>query len=985
MAPSLLVDRTDGADPASPEPELVLEGGSNKPLELSDPSCLWLVEAGFVDVFVCSVDRSARSGIRHHIARFSAGALLFGAPPVEIWGRRLQLLAVGSMDSRLRSVQQDLEAAVSGAPERLENWFGALVRAAAVDDGSWPERFLEPGSTVLAAGERGSADPRCMLWLSASGAIGLLGGPPSPVAASLPLVGRAWVTAPQEVTLMAMRQPSADTLDLAIEELHARLLERIAARLERAAVEEQRRLSETSQREQLTVRQGLETMAELAGPRRAVEKTPPADPLLHALSAVCKHLGASLPAVRQNQPASDAPAAGRRDQLRELLATVGLRGRKVLLRDRWWRREGSPMIGWYGEDRRPVALLPLSAGHWRAVAGSTTSVVDEALAARLEGDAVQVYPAPDKAPVGLLRLFRLGSTGLVRDALGLVVMGLAAALLGLVLPMLTGLAFDAVVPRGDSTALVEIVAGLVAAALGRACFEMVKALAIVRLEGRLDERLQAFLMDRLIRLPARFFRRYSSGDLGDRVLGIQALRQVMTEAGVTALLGGVFSLVSFGLLVLYDLRLGLVAMVLILVIVAVNAALSMGQLRHERERLRNQGSVDGFVLQLIIGVAKLRVAAAEARAMTQWIWRFAGQKARFVAAQRYVAAQQVAQALLPTLALMALYGALIWLTKGDSEQALMRSMVVDPGQDETPSLFSTGSFVAFAAAFGQLLSAMTEMANAASKLQAALPLLERARPLLAAVPETPEQSELPGRLEGRIELRHVCFRYSDDGPPVLSDLSMTIEAGAYVAVVGASGSGKSTLIRLLLGFESPESGGLYFDGRGADRLDLAALRRQIGVVLQHGRITSGSLHEIILGDSALGLDRAWAAARLVGLDRDIEAMPMGMHTVVPDGAGTLSGGQRQRLLIARALVHRPRILLLDEATSALDNRTQAVVTETLAKLSVTRLVIAHRLSTIRQADHVFVLDRGRLVEQGKYEDLIERAGAFAALARRQLL
>jgi ABC-type bacteriocin/lantibiotic exporter with double-glycine peptidase domain len=248
-----------------------------------------------------------------------------------------------------------------------------------------------------------------------------------------------------------------------------------------------------------------------------------------------------------------------------------------------------------------------------------------------------------------------------------------------------------------------------------------------------------------------------------------------------------------------------------------------------------------------------------------------------------------------------------------------------------------------------------------------------------------DQADSPGRLEGRIELRRVGFRYADDAPMVISDLTLTIEPGAFVAVVGPSGSGKSTLIRLLLGFERPQTGGIYFDGRSAERLNLGAVRRQIGVVLQHGRITAGSLYQNILGDAPLGLDDAWRAARLVGLDQDIEAMPMGMHTVLNDGGGMLSGGQRQRVLIARALVHRPRILLLDEATSALDNRTQAVVTDTLAKLSVTRVVIAHRLSTIRQVDHIFVLDGGRLVEQGGYQDLIERNGAFTALARRQLL
>ena len=240
-------------------------------------------------------------------------------------------------------------------------------------------------------------------------------------------------------------------------------------------------------------------------------------------------------------------------------------------------------------------------------------------------------------------------------------------------------------------------------------------------------------------------------------------------------------------------------------------------------------------------------------------------------------------------------------------------------------------------------------------------------------------------LEGAIELRKVSFRYTPDGPLVLNELDLSIPAGAYAALVGPSGSGKSTIIRLLLGFEKQESGEIFFDGRPAERLDLAALRRQMGVVLQHARITSGSLHDNIVGSGGASLQDAWAAARLVGLDGDIEAMPMGMHTVLPDGGGTLSGGQRQRLLIARALVHRPRILLLDEATSALDNRTQAIVAETLEKLSVTRLVIAHRLSTIRGADRIFVMERGRLADAGGFDELMSRSAVFDRLVRRQLL
>jgi ABC-type bacteriocin/lantibiotic exporter with double-glycine peptidase domain len=266
-----------------------------------------------------------------------------------------------------------------------------------------------------------------------------------------------------------------------------------------------------------------------------------------------------------------------------------------------------------------------------------------------------------------------------------------------------------------------------------------------------------------------------------------------------------------------------------------------------------------------------------------------------------------------------------------------------------------------------------------------LPLYERARPILAAEPENGGNLPSPGVLEGAIEFAGVGFSYHADGPEVLKGLSFTVRPGEFVALVGPSGGGKSTVLRLLLGLERPGSGEIFFDGRPVSRINLEALRAQVAVVMQNGRILPGSILSNILGSDEGSLADAWEAARQVGLDADIRAMPMGMHTVLLDGGGTLSGGQRQRLMIARALVRKPRVLLLDEATSALDNRTQAIVTESLAALNITRLVVAHRLSTIESVDRVLVLDNGTLVQSGSFAELHDGPGLFGDLARRQTL
>ena len=297
---------------------------------------------------------------------------------------------------------------------------------------------------------------------------------------------------------------------------------------------------------------------------------------------------------------------------------------------------------------------------------------------------------------------------------------------------------------------------------------------------------------------------------------------------------------------------------------------------------------------------------------------------------------------------------------------------------------SMGAFLAFNSAFGTFLSGVTDLSNTLTDILGIVPLWERAKPIVQGKPESDPTQTDPGRLTGRIILDHVTFRYREDGPLTLDDVSIYAEPGEFIAFVGPSGSGKSTIFRLFLGFETPLSGTVYYDGQDLTGLDIQAVRRQLGVVLQNGRINSGSMFENITCGALATLDEAWGAARMSGLAEDIEQLPMGMHTVISEGGTNLSGGQRQRLLIARAILLKPKIILMDEATSALDNRTQAIVTESLDKLNATRIVIAHRLSTIRNADRIYVIEAGRLVEAGSFEELVKRGGLFARLVARQL-
>jgi ATP-binding cassette subfamily C protein len=298
---------------------------------------------------------------------------------------------------------------------------------------------------------------------------------------------------------------------------------------------------------------------------------------------------------------------------------------------------------------------------------------------------------------------------------------------------------------------------------------------------------------------------------------------------------------------------------------------------------------------------------------------------------------------------------------------------------------TTGEFLAFAAAFGQFQAAALELSGAFLSILGVVPLYERAKPILDALPEVSTMKTHPGELSGAIEVKHAVFRYRADAPLALRDVSIKIPAGRFVAFVGPSGSGKSTLLRLLLGFETPESGSVYFDDQDLTGLDVQAVRQQIGVVLQNGRLSTGSVYQNIVGSAPLSMEDATQAARLAGLEEDIRALPMGMHTMIGEGGAGLSGGQRQRLMIARAIVRKPRMIFFDEATSALDNETQGIISRSLESLQATRVVIAHRLSTIVNADYIYVMEKGAVVQEGRYEDLIRREGPFADLARRQIL
>ncbi|QRY70613.1 ATP-binding cassette domain-containing protein (plasmid) [Ensifer sp. PDNC004] len=661
------------------------------------------------------------------------------------------------------------------------------------------------------------------------------------------------------------------------------------------------------------------------------------------------------------------PRAG--GSAREILASAGIRLRKVQLRLDWHRSsQGAMLARFRGLD---AALIPGPFSGYRLVTTEGSHPVTAALAEELEGEAFLLHaPLPPDAREWRA-LARFATAGSRADLLHIATMATAGALLAVLLPIVTQLMFNNAIPQADIPSILQIGFLLLAAALGSAAFAALQGWAALKMEGRLDPRAQTALFDRLLRLSPRFFKSFTVGDLTTRALSIQRARAIASASAFQVLMGVATGIPSLILLFFYDARLAAVAVLLALFGACALTVIARRQVKAGQAVVEN--GISGLTLQMLCGMAKLRAGQAEGRAFNVWLSHYAKLLRLRHRELAWGNLTEVFSNTYPLLANLVVYGLAAYflqqsLAAGDAAKAM-----------------SAGTLIAFSTAFGQFMEALTATALSSTQLLSALPHLSRAKPILEAPPEAASLARDAGRLLGGISLNAVSFRYTPETPLVLDRLSLEIPPGSFVAIVGASGSGKSTLLRLLMAFDIPEGGDILYDSQPLATLRAESVRRQIGVVLQHGQVLSGTVLSNIVGASGRGVDEARRAATMAGLDRDIDAMPMGYHTVMQSGGTSLSGGQRQRLLIARALINNPALLLLDEASSALDNVTQSLVMDTLATLPATRIMVAHRLSTIRRADRILVMERGRLVEDGTFDDLIRKGGAFARLAQRQQL
>ena len=651
--------------------------------------------------------------------------------------------------------------------------------------------------------------------------------------------------------------------------------------------------------------------------------------------------------------------------LEYLLRPYGIMRRSVTLEKGWYHDASGAMLGMRKDDGSVVALLPFGLTGYRFFDRKTGKMVhlNKETQGLIEKEAIAFYkPFPlTKMNIGSLVKYIIQQIT-PSDVALLVLSMLAVTAIGMLTPKLNNLLFSNVLLSGSGRALLGIAIFMICATISGLLFGSIQTLLTTRIGTKLNLSVEAATMMRVLSLPADFFKNFSAGELSNRSQYINGLCNQMVSMALSTGLTSLFSLLYISQIFIYAPSLVAPSLLITLMTLLVTSVQVAVRMKITRQQMLAASKESGMSYQLISGIQKIRLSGAERRAFAKWGGLYAKQ-----AQMEYNPPIFLKVASVITLAI-SLIGTMI-----------MYAAAVKSG-------VSVAEYYAFNAAYGMVNSAFMALSGIAAGIAQIKPVLEMARPILEAEPEVAEDKLVLTRLSGGIELNNVTFRYREDMPPVLDDLSLKIRPGQYVAIVGKTGCGKSTLMRIMLGFETPQKGAVYYDGRDLKKIDLKSLRRRIGAVMQNGKMFTGDIFSnITISAPWLTMDDAWEAAEMAGMADDIRMMPMGMHTLISEGQGGISGGQRQRLLIARAIAPKPRILVFDEATSALDNLTQKKVSESLDNLKCTRIVIAHRLSTIRQCDRIIVLDHGKIIEDGSYEELIAKNGFFAELVSRQRL
>ncbi len=652
------------------------------------------------------------------------------------------------------------------------------------------------------------------------------------------------------------------------------------------------------------------------------------------------------------------------DQIEYSCRQSGIMYRSVKLEKGWYRDAAGAMLGRL-KSGEVVALLPNKLGRYVFFNPNTQKRVklNRKTQEWFEEDAYCFYKPFPLKKIGIRDLIKyIFSTIDVSVIVYIVAITLFATLVGMITPKITKILFSDVLESKSLQLLLSVASFYVCTSLSLLLIRGIKSLLMNRVSIQMDVSVQAATMARVLSLPPNFFKHYSSGEITSRAQSVNSLCTSLVQTFLSTGLTSLFSLLYITQVFVYAKELVVPALCVTIATLVFSVVSSLAQMKISKKQMELSGKMSGMTYQIITGVQKIKLSGSEKRVFARWLNYYSEEAKLTYNPPKFLLFNGVISTAISLVGTIVMY---FFAVKSN---------------------VSVADYTAFNSAYGMLSGALMSVAGIALTAARIKPVFEMAKPIMDAEPEISEGKQTVTKISGGIELSHVNFRYDVNSPLVVDDLSLKIRPGQYVAVVGKTGCGKSTLLRLLLGFEKPQKGAIYYDGKDLETLDLRALRKKIGVVTQNGKLFQGDIYSnIVISAPYLSVDDAWKAAEIADIAEDIRRMPMGMHTVISEGAGGISGGQKQRLMIARAVAPNPKVLMFDEATSALDNITQKKVSEALDGLKCTRIVIAHRLSTIKQCDRIIVLDGGKIIEDGTYDELIAKKGNFYELVERQRL
>ncbi|MDR1840356.1 MAG: ATP-binding cassette domain-containing protein [Holophagales bacterium] len=676
----------------------------------------------------------------------------------------------------------------------------------------------------------------------------------------------------------------------------------------------------------------------------------------NAVQEILKYFGQDIIPVPEN-------ITDRAEYINYCLKPSGIMKRKVELNGRWWRDAYGPMLGAL-ENGDAIALLPSARGYtYFDYEGGKRAVLNTQTAKNIKTSAYCFYKPFSNRELSVLDLVKYMFASITRsDAYFYLAIMTLATLIGLMQPKLSLLLYSHIIPRGEAGMLWGLGALMLSIAIATQILSLGQSLILNRLTLRLSNTIEPAAMMRLLNLPANFFKKYDSGELSQKFSLIPSICNSIFSVITGTLLTSLFSLAYLAQIASITPALMLPTLAIICAALAMNVIAALASIKIHRRSLDAQAELSGMTYSVLSGIQKVKLTGAEKRIFARW-------------ASKYKAAANFTYNPPFILKYSGVTGSVI----SAAGLAIVYSISIMSKMD-------VGQYMAYNTAYGMMSASILSFGSLTTFFSGLKPQLDMVAPIMKAVPEISGNKTVVTKLSGGIEAQNLTFRYEEGGKNVLDGVNMKIHPGQYVAVVGRTGCGKSTLVRLLLGFEKPNRGAVYYDGRDMTKLDLPSLRRKIGAVLQSGKLFTGDIFSnIIISAPNLTLDDAWEAARVADIAEDIKAMPMGMHTIITEGGGGISGGQKQRLMIARAVAPKPKILIFDESTSALDNITQKHIADALAGLECTRIVIAHRVSTIKECDKIYVLDQGKIVEEGKFDEMYANKGHFYELVNKQMV